>query len=174
MKKSNLKKITLTAMFAALIAVMTAFIKIPIGINEGYVHFGDSMIYLAACLLGPYSAIAASIGGALADIIAGAAVWALPTAIIKPLNTIPFIIATSHYVKHKGYNKIIHPSTILMSIVSGLITIFGYYVAEGLMFSFEAALATFVFGMVQPIGSAIIFIVVGKILDKMNIQEHFN
>ena len=53
MKKSSLKKITLTAMFAALVAVMTAFIKVPTGINEGYLHFGDSMIYLAGCLLGP-------------------------------------------------------------------------------------------------------------------------
>ena len=36
MKKVSVKKITLTAVFAAIIAVMTAFIKIPTGINEGY------------------------------------------------------------------------------------------------------------------------------------------
>lgn len=53
MKKQSVKKITFTALFAALIAVMTAFIKMPTGINEGYLHFGDSMIYLAGCLLGP-------------------------------------------------------------------------------------------------------------------------
>ena len=53
MKKTDLKKITLTEIFAALIAVMTALIKVPTGINEGYLHFGDSMIYLAGCLLGP-------------------------------------------------------------------------------------------------------------------------
>ena len=72
MKKQSVKKITFTALFAALIAVMTAFIKMPTGINEGYLHFGDSMIYLAGCLLGPWAALAAAIGGALADILAGA------------------------------------------------------------------------------------------------------
>ena len=84
-------------MFAALIIVATIFIRVPIGINEGYIHVGDSMIYLAACLLGPYAAIAAVIGGAFADILAGAAAWALPTAIIKACNTIPFIVATALY-----------------------------------------------------------------------------
>lgn len=34
------------AVFAALIAVMTAYIKFNTGINDGYLHFGDSMIYL--------------------------------------------------------------------------------------------------------------------------------
>ena len=35
MKKDDVKTITLTAMFAALIAVMTACIKVPTGINGG-------------------------------------------------------------------------------------------------------------------------------------------
>ena len=133
MKKTDLKKITLTAIFAALVAVMTAFIKVPTGINEGYLHFGDSMIYLAGCQIGPYAADAAAIGGALADVLAGAAVWAIPTAIIKAFNSVPFIIATAMYVKRKGSHKIIHLSTLLMTLVSGVITIFGYLLAEGLM-----------------------------------------
>lgn len=172
MKKSNLKKITLAAIFAALITVTTAVVKIPIGINDGYVHLGDAVIYLAGCLLGPYGAIAASIGGALADILVGAAIWAIPTAIIKPLNCIPFIIATSHYVKHKGTHKIIHPSTVLMTVVSGIITTVGYFIAEGLMFTFESAAATLLFGLAQPIGSAIVFVLVGFALDKVNIQKY--
>lgn len=54
------------AVFAALIAVMTAYIKFNTGINDGYLHFGDSMIYLAACILPlPYAMAAAAIGGFL-------------------------------------------------------------------------------------------------------------
>ena len=108
MKKQSVKKITFTALFAALIAVMTAFIKMPTGINEGYLHFGDSMIYLAGCLLGPWAALAAAIGGALADILAGAAVWAPATAIIKALNAVPFIVASHFYFKNKGKQKIVN------------------------------------------------------------------
>lgn len=47
----RLKLIAMTALFAALTAVATAFIKINTSINEGYLHFGDSVIYLAACIL---------------------------------------------------------------------------------------------------------------------------
>lgn len=174
MKKTDLKKITLTAIFAALIAVMTAFIKVPTGINEGYLHFGDSMIYLAGCLLGPYAVVAAALGGALADILAGAAVWAIPTAIIKACNSVPFIIATAMYVKRKGSHKIIHLSTLLMTVVSGLITIFGYLLAEGLMYSFPSALTSVPFSIIQATGSAIIFILVGYTLDAVKIQKYFN
>ena len=77
----------LTAMFAALIIVTTAYLKIPAPL--GYVHIGDSMVYLAASILpGPFGFIAAALGGALADLLAGYPQWAFPTAIIKALNVL--------------------------------------------------------------------------------------
>ena len=88
MNKDKVLKICLTGLMAAIIAVFTAFVKMPTGINEGYLHFGDSMVYLAGCLLGPFGAISAAIGGGLADVLAGAPVWAIPTAIIKALSLI--------------------------------------------------------------------------------------
>ncbi len=171
MKKQSVKKITFTALFAALIAVMTAFIKMPTGINEGYLHFGDSMIYLAGCLLGPWAALAAAIGGALADILAGAAVWAPATAIIKALNAVPFIVASHFYFKNKGKQKIVNWYIVPMVIVSGLITVFGYLLAEGLMYSFPSALTSVPFSIVQAVGSAIVFIVLGCALDAVKIQK---
>ena len=122
--------------------------------------------------IGTYAAIAASIGGGLADILAGAAIWALPTAIIKACNSVPFIIATAYYVKRKDSHKIIHLSTILMTVVSGLITIFGYLLAEGLMYSFPSALTSVPFSIIQSLGSAIIFILVGYALDAIKIQKY--
>ncbi len=171
MKKQSVKKITFTALFAALIAVMTAFIKMPTGINEGYLHFGDSMIYLAGCLLGPWAALAAAIGGALADILAGAAVWAPATAIIKALNAVPFIVVSHFYFKNKGKQKIVNWYTVPMVIVSGLITIFGYLLAEGLMYSFPTAWTSVPFSIIQAVGSAIVFIVLGCALDAVKIQK---
>ena len=171
MKKQSVKKITFTALFAALIAVMTAFIKMPTGINEGYLHFGDSMIYLAGCLLGPWAALAAAIGGALADILAGAAVWAPATAIIKALNAVPFIVASHFYFINKGKQKIVNWYTVPMVIVSGLITIFGYLLAEGLMYSFPSAWTSVPFSIIQAVGSAIVFIILGCALDAVKIQK---
>ncbi len=172
MKNKKVIKICLTGLMAAIIAVFTAFIKVPTGINDGYLHFGDSMIYLAACLLGPLGALSAAIGGALADILAGAAVWAIPTAIIKALNAVPFILMSSLYKKKKGKNKIINAYTVPMVVVSGLITIFGYLLAEGLMYSFPTAWTSVPFSIIQATGSAVVFIIFGLALDAVKIQKY--
>lgn len=172
MKNHKVIKICFTGLMAAIIAVFTAFIKIPTGINEGYLHFGDSMIYLAACLLGPLGALSAAIGGALADILAGAAIWAVPTAIIKALNAVPFIIMASIYKKKKGKSKIISAYTVPMVVVSGLITVFGYLLAEGLMYSFPTAWTSVPFSIIQAAGSAVIFVIIGLALDAVKIQKY--
>ena len=51
-------QLTSTAL-AALICVTTAYIfHIPFGVNGGYVHIGDSLIYLAAAFLPtPYACL---------------------------------------------------------------------------------------------------------------------
>ena len=61
----TVKRITATAVMAALTTLMTAYIfHIPVGVNGGYVHLGDTMIYLAAAFLPlPYACAAGAIGG---------------------------------------------------------------------------------------------------------------
>ena len=50
-KTNKLLLLVLSALFAAMITVMTAFLfHIPIGVNGGYLHFGDALIYLPASL----------------------------------------------------------------------------------------------------------------------------
>ena len=165
MKNNKVFKICLTGLFAAIIAVFTAFVKIPTGINSGYLHFGDSVVYLSGCILGPFGLISSAIGGALADVLAGAAVWALPTAIIKALNCVPFIVAMKMYRNKKGESRNVNVYTLVATVISAVITIGGYYIAEGLMYSFPSALASVPFSIVQAIGSAIIFALMGKALD---------
>lgn len=166
-KNNKIKRVCITGLMAALICVATAFIKMPTGINSGYLHFGDSMIYLAGCLLGPWASLAAAIGGALADVISGAPQWAPATAVIKALNAVPFIL-----VCRNTNHKIITKWTVPMTIVSGLITIGGYLLAEGVMYSFPTAITSVPFSCIQAVGSAIVFIIVGAVLDKIKIQKY--
>ena len=58
----KIKYLTLTGLMAAMITIMTAYIcHIPVGVNGGYIHFGDSLIYLAATILPtPYALAAAA------------------------------------------------------------------------------------------------------------------
>lgn len=80
--KFTVKEICLTALFTALVFVMTFVPKIPIPL--GYAHLGNAAVFLGVVLIGRRSgAIAGSIGSALADLIGGFAIWIIPTLIIK-------------------------------------------------------------------------------------------
>ena len=91
--KKSLLRITYTAIFTAIIVLAISVIKFSTGLGEGYIHLGDSIIYLVSCVLPfPYCLVASALGGALADIVSGFAIWSIPTAIIKMLNALPFAV----------------------------------------------------------------------------------
>ena len=96
MQNTKIRYLSITAVFAALITLMTAYVfHIPVPIAGGYIHLGDSLIYLSASLLPtPYAMAAGAIGGGLADLLT-APMWTLPTVIIKALITLPFSAISS-------------------------------------------------------------------------------
>ena len=68
----------------ALTCIATMLIQIPIPL--GYAHLGDSVILITAYLFGPVvGALAGGIGSAMADILTGYPVWAVPTLLIKTI-----------------------------------------------------------------------------------------
>ena len=127
----TVKRITATAVMAALTTLMTAYIfHIPVGVNGGYVHLGDTMIYLAAAFLPlPYACAAGAIGGGLADLLT-APVWAPATIIIKMLICLPF--------SSKG-TKLVTKRNVVALFLAFAISATGYYIAEGIMFGFTAS-----------------------------------
>ncbi len=171
-KNSRIQLIALTGLFAALTTVVTSFIRIPAAHN-GYTHAGDSIIYLASCILpAPYAIASASIGGVFADIIAGAPEWAFATAIIKALNTLPFIVSRQILKRHDKDDKILHPLNIAMLLPTSLVTIIGYFIAEGIMYGFETSLLiSLISGWLQPLAGAIVFLTVGASLDKLSFKS---
>ena len=166
----NARILVLTALFAALTTVATMFIKIPT--MFGYVHAGDSMIYLAASILpGPFGAIAGAVGGGLADLISGYPHWVIPTAIIKALNAVPFILAKYIQTKRKKGGRIINPMSLTAIIPTSLITVFGYFTAHLLMYDWAAAVAGLTTEWIQPLAGAIIFIALGFGLDGIGFKR---
>lgn len=158
----KLRYITLAGLFAALIALFTAYIlHIPAGPN-GYIHMGDALIYLAAALLPtPYAMAAGAIGGGLADLLT-APMWAPATVIIKILIVIPF---TS---KH---NKLLAKRNLIAPVIAMLITIIGYYFAELILYGKETAfLVSVTSNSIQGLGSAAVFYILGAALDKAGIK----
>ena len=90
MKTSKqLYNIVVAALFAAMIFVLTFFVKVPTGI--GYIHLGDLAIYLAASMLPtPYAIGAAAIGGGLSDFVGGYGIYVPVTMVIKALLALCF------------------------------------------------------------------------------------
>lgn len=163
-KKSqeHLKNVLMTALFAAMIYVVTSFVKIPT--YQGYIHVGDGIMYLAAALLpAPYSIAAAAIGGGLADYLSGFAVWVLPTVMIKSAEAAMFT---------SKENKIVNRHNIIAVILSSVVCVAGYYLAEGILYgNFVSALASIPTNLIQAVGSAVLFIFVGMSLDKTDIRK---
>ena len=162
----GIRRLTVTAVLAALITLMTAYIcHVPVGANGGYVHFGDALIYIAAAILPlPYACAAGAIGGGMADLLT-APVWAPATIIIKMLICLPF---------SSKANKIVTKRNVIALFLSFCISGTSYYLAEGIMFGFTAAFFTSLSGsIVQSGGSAIVFLILGTALDKMGYKKRF-
>lgn len=82
----NIRKYVITGLMTALIFAFTFVFHIPVPYTSGYIHLGDSMIYISVIVLGPFfGAFASGVGSMLADLLAGYAQYALPTLMIKSI-----------------------------------------------------------------------------------------
>lgn len=161
----TIRRLTVTAVFAALTTLMTAYIfHIPVGMNGGYVHLGDAVIYLCAAILPmPYACAAGAVGGGLADLLT-APVWAPATIMIKMLICLPF--------SAKG-KKLVTKRNVAAAFLAFWISAAGYYMAEGIMFGFTAAFFTSLGGsVVQSGGSALVFFIAGTALDRLGFKNN--
>ena len=83
MSDQKLRKLVLSALFAALCAVMTLVIQVPSPV-QGYVNLGDCAVLLSAWTLGPlYGGAAAGTGSMLADLLSGYPHYAPSTFAVK-------------------------------------------------------------------------------------------
>ena len=163
LQKDKIHLLTITALFAAAIAVMTAYmlhIPIPTG---GYIPLGDALIYLAACLLPlPYAAAAAAVGAGLADLLT-APMWVLPTLVIKAVLVLFF---TS-----KG-ERLLCRRNLAAVVIAGLFSPTAYALAGCAMAGTMAAFVPQFLGtLVQGIGSGALFIVIAPALDGVKLKE---
>lgn len=164
--QKKLRQLTVTAMFAAAITVTTAYllhIPIPTG---GYVHLGDALIYLAACLLPvPYAAAAAAVGAGLADLLT-APMWVLPTLVIKALIVLPFTSRGERILCRRNVTAV---------FIAGVFSPAAYALAgcvlTGTLTSF---VPQFLGTLVQGIGSGALFLVIAPAMDTVKLKEYIS
>ena len=169
-RKKTVTQLTMSALFAALTAVTTAYIfHIPMAVfgGQGYVHIGDAVIFLCAGLLpAPYACAAAAIGGTLADVLSGAALWAPFTFIIKAAVALCFTAKKPHILCKRNF---------LALIAACLITVAGYYLAEGILYSnFVTPVYSITGNVIQSVASAVLYLVLALALDKMKLKAQLS
>lgn len=163
-QSTKIRYLSMAGVMATLITLATAYIcHIPVGLNGGYIHFGDSLIYLAAALLPkPYAMLAAAVGGGLADLLT-APMWVVATVMIKMLLVLPFT---------NKDKKVVCLRNVVATVTAGVISVIGYLIAEYLLFgTWSILLVSLLPGIIQSVGSATFFVMFGVALDKANIKS---
>jgi len=150
------RKLTVTAVFAALIYAVTYFSRIPVPVI-GIVHFGDGIIFAACAALGWWAVPAAVIGSCLADLTMGAFYYIPATLVIKSVMAALFILFLKLAgPKSKPIAKRL-PVIISGMLFAGLFMLFAYTGYEVLLIFFgmlddEVIL---LFGLIRLLWSAV-------------------
>lgn len=155
MKKQAALKIALAAVFAALVAAATLTFVIPIPATNGYFNLGETIIYIAALLFGPFVGAIAGAGASLADLLLGYGIFAPGTLIIKGFEG---AIVGFLFLK---LQKHIRNTTVCASIaiiVGGLEMVLGYFIYELIVpgYPLAQALAEVPINIVQMVVGLII------------------
>lgn len=138
MRAISLRKLILTAMFAALSCVATLVIQIPSPLG-GYFNLGDCIVLLGAFVLGPvWGAAAGGIGSMLADLILAYAIYAPATLVIKAL------MAAAAALIYRALYRLGHAfiGSIFGAVIGEIIMVAGYFVFELPMYGFAACVET--------------------------------
>ncbi|MHC6178526.1 ECF transporter S component [Clostridium sp. JNZ X4-2] len=167
------------ALMAAVTYIATSVINIPTGVVfKGVVHLGDSMVLLAAVLLGRKKGfLSAAIGMSLFDILSPYAIWAPFTFFIKGIMA--WIAAT---IAYRGeYNGERLWNNVLAFIMACIWMIAGYYMAGVLMMhyvtnisfsqAFVLSAAEIPGNIAQSIVGIVIALPLAKVLKKANLVK---
>ena len=153
-RKNKIFDMVMTALIMGLVVLATSTFRIPVPMTQGYVHLGDTMIFLGVLVLGRRNGcIAAGIGSALADVLAGYAIYAPWTLLIKGLMA--FVMAT-FIAKAKGPFR-----TVIGMVLAGLVMVAGYCIVDGVL---AGNMAAGMIGVPANIGQFAVGMVLANVL----------
>jgi len=140
-------KIAAAAIFAALVAAVTIVFVVPIPATSGYFNLGETLIYVAALLLGPAVGAAAGAGAFIADMLAAPA-YAPGTFAIKAIEG--FLVGYLTKLLNKKTRNLTLSASIAI-VIGGLEMVAGYFVYEQVILGVPllGALAEVPFNVVQ-------------------------
>lgn len=150
------KNLSFMALFASLTCVCTLTIQIPLPAG-GYFNVGDVFVLLSAWCLGPlYGAIAAGVGGSLADLVSGYAIYAPATLLIKAVvAALSYILWKSFKNLVKNQEKELCPRTV-SAILGELFMVVGYFLYDAMLYGFAGATVGLIGNAMQGVCCALL------------------
>lgn len=168
MRNDAMRQLTLTALLMAMVTVATMLIQVPVPATKGFINVGDTVIFVAAVLLGPRAGlIAGGAGSALADLLSGYAHWAPWTLVIKGLEG---LIAGA--IAWRAYRRggILNLQSLIGLVVAAAWMVLGYYLAGSAMVGPAAAVAEVPGNLVQGLGSVVLAVPLLAALRRLNVR----
>ncbi|MGD0204176.1 MAG: ECF transporter S component [Candidatus Bathyarchaeia archaeon] len=144
---------------AALVAVATFLVQIPIPATKGYLNFGDIMIFATALTFGPIvGGFAGGVGSAISDVSSGYFVYAPFTLIIKGAEGLIAGLISNRLSRKRDISAV---------VIAGAEMVSGYFLAEFFGLSLRwAALGEVPFNILQIAAGGIVGIPIAIILRK--------
>jgi uncharacterized membrane protein len=173
----EVKKVAGTGIFAALIFAITFLVRIPVPfLPGGYLNPGDVVIYIAAMLLGgPLGFFAAAAGSTLADLLAGAAIYAPATFVIK--GVMAFVVGHfARVARVKGDEGKSFGRYVAAVAAASLIMVAGYFAFEAILFAAKDgtpyyAILSVPFNLIQGGGSFVLALIAYKPIRRLQARN---
>jgi len=145
-------QIAVAAIFAALVAVATLTFFIPIPVTGGYFNFGDTLIYVAALLFGPFAGLFAGMGAAIADVVV-APQYVLVTFVVKTIEgCLVGLFMKLFLSKIKSFTL----CSVFAVLIGGFEMVLGYFVYESFLNGRAVALLEVPVNVVQMLFGLVI------------------
>ncbi|MBO3443264.1 ECF transporter S component [Clostridium sp. CCUG 7971] len=165
-EKFTTRDLVETSLLIVLVFIATKFIniKLPISINGGLIHLGNTMLFISAIVFGKKKgAISGAFGMALFDLVSGWTMWAPFTFIVRGI--MGYIIGSISWSSGKCGNNTV--TNIFAIIISGIWMLVGYYITEVILYgNLTVPLTSIPGNITQVVIGLIIGLPIAKVIKK--------
>lgn len=170
--------LVLTALMTCLVCLATYAFKIPNPLTQGYVHIGDTFIFMSVLVLGKKNGtIASAVGAALADIMGGYAIFAIGTFLAKGLMAyLMGLLIEKGSAKSESNMKILSlaPYELLAMVIGGFAEVAVYVVVNAIVYgNMTVGFLSIPGNILQFITSMVIAVVLTHALLKTPVKKYF-
>jgi len=127
------RDLVICSLLTAMVFIATRFmnIRLPVSVNGGLIHLGNTILFMSAIVFGKNKgAIAGAFGMGLFDILSGWMLWAPFTFIIR--GVMGYITGHVAYLNNKNGNSLVY--NIMGILAASIFMIVGYYITEVILY----------------------------------------